>query len=297
MDKLVLSYCRTAMLVLVGGCAALAQDWTSATVIPGVDLAGLKPEQRTEALKLLRERACGCECGMKVAECRFADPKCMYSTGLAQLIVEQIRKGKSESEVIAAAEASRFSHRPERKLLDDPVKIPTEGSPSMGPEHAAVTLVEFSDFQCPYCALATPQIENLLKLYPSNVRLVFKQFPLDFHPHAELAAEASLAAQKQGKFWPIHDALFASRDNLTRDNILVIAERNGLDVNRFKVDWDSAALHDTVARDIQDGSNAGVEGTPTIFINGQKFNGPIDVSVLQPLVDDQLKKASVSSAR
>lgn len=294
-------FCRAAtvavLLVLAGGYSLKAQDWTSATEMPGVDLAGLKPAQRAEALKILREHACGCGCSMKVAQCRFEDPKCMYSTGLAQVIVEQVRAGKTEAEVLAAAEASRFSHRPERKLLDDPVKIPIAGSPSVGPDNAPITLVEFSDFQCPYCAQATPQIESLVKLYPSNVKLVFKQFPLDFHPHAELAAEASLAAQKQGKFWPMHDALFASRDNLTRQNILALAQSNGLDVKRFSADWDSAALRETVARDIEDGNQAGVEGTPTIFINGRKYNGVIDVSFLQPLIDDQLKKTTTALAR
>ncbi len=296
MKQSVLRCCRAMVLALVAVCWAAGQDWTSATALPGVDLAGLNPEQKAEALKILRQRSCGCECGMKVAECRFADPKCMYSTGVAQLIVEQVRKGKSETDVMAAAEASQFAHRPQPKLLEDAINIPIEGAPFTGPEKAAVTLVEFSDFQCPYCAQATPQIENLAKLYPANLKLVFKQFPLDFHPHAELAAEASLAAQKQGKFWSMHDALFASRGNLTRDNILALAQQNGMDLTRFTGDLDSPAVRALVQRDIHDGDQARVEGTPTIFINGQKFNGPIDVSVLQPLVEDQLKKTVAAAA-
>jgi protein-disulfide isomerase len=286
-----------APLLLIGAFVAHAQDWHSATALPGVDLAGLSAAQKTEALKILRAHDCTCGCPMKMAQCRFEDPKCAYSTGLAQVIVDEIRKGKSEKEVLAAADDSRFAQGPQpHSLLDDPISIPTEGSPVLGPQNATVTLIEFSDFQCPYCAQATPQIEQLLKLYPSTVRLIFKQFPLDFHPHAEIAAEASLAAQKQGKFWAIHDALFASRDNLSRDNILAIASQNGLDVPRFTSDMNSSTVRDTVARDIRDGEQAGVEGTPTIFINGRKFNGPIDVSVLQPLIDDQLKKATGQTA-
>jgi protein-disulfide isomerase len=281
---------RMAALMLASVCLLAAQDWRTATTLPGVDLGGLSAKQEAEALKLLRERACGCACSMTIAQCRFVDPACAYSTGLAQLIVEQIRKGKSEAEVVAAAEASQFAHRAEPKLLDDPITIPIDGAPSIGPAQAPVTLIEFSDFQCPYCSQATPRIEDLLKLYPSSVRLVFKQFPLDFHPHAEMAAEASVAAQKQGKFWQMHDALFANHENLTRDNILFLAQQNGLDLKRFTADMESPAVHEIMARDIHDGDQAGVEGTPTIFINGRKFNGPIDVSVLQPLVDDQLKK-------
>ena len=163
---------EAACLALLA-CSSACRGWGVSVGRPGLDfrdfLARCRPRrteagQKAEALKILRERGCGCGCAMKVAECRFDDPNCMYSTGVAQMIVEQIRKGKTEAEAIAAADASQFAHAPERKLLEDAISIPIDGAPFTGPEKARVTLVEFSDFQCPYCAQATPRIEDLLKL-------------------------------------------------------------------------------------------------------------------------------------
>jgi protein-disulfide isomerase len=293
MKRILLRSCGLAGLLLVCGWLLCAQDWTTSESLPGVDMAGLTGPQKTTALKLLRGRDCGCGCGMKVAQCRIADPSCSFSTGLAQVIVTAIKQGKSPAEALAAADASRYAQRSSGKLLDDPVAIPIGGAPFSGPENAPITVVEFSDFQCPYCAQAVPQIEALQKLYPLQMKLVFKQFPLETHPHADIAAAAAVAAQKQGKFWQMHDSLFANRDDLSRANIMALAQKNGLDVKRFEEDMDSTAVRETVVRDTKDGDRAGVEGTPTIFINGRKFNGGIEVSALRPVFEDVLKKPAV----
>lgn len=279
-------------LFLVWACLAFAQSWQTTESLPGIDLNGLSAEQKATTLKLLRERGCSCGCNMKVAQCRIEDPSCSYSTGLAQIIIAAIREGKSPSEALTLADGSRYAKGPSRKLLDDAVDIPIGGSPSAGPAAAPITIVEFSDFQCPYCAQAAPQIGALQRLYPQQVKLVFKQFPLETHPNAGIAAAAALAAQKQGKFWQMHDALFANRTNLSRANLMALAQANGLDVKRFEEDMDSTGVQESIVRDTQDGDRAGVEGTPTIFINGQKFNGPIEVSALRPILEDTLKKSA-----
>jgi protein-disulfide isomerase len=273
-------------------CASFsfAQDWKTAVSLPGLDLSKLSASQKATALKILREGECSCGCKMKLAECRMVDPSCSYSNGLAAAIVDAIQHGKSETEAIAAANASKWAHVQQPKVLDDPVAIPTAGAPVLGPENARVTIVEFSDFQCPYCAAAVPQINAVLKAYPSQVKLIFKQYPLEIHSQAALAADAAIAAQKQGKFWALHDAMFANRDDLSRNNLLVLAKQTGLDVNRFETDLDSTEVRETVVRDVQDGNRAGVEGTPTIFINGQKYNGPITVETLRPILDSALKQ-------
>ena len=230
-----------AGLCTLAAYLAFAQDWKTADSLPGVDLSALAPAQKATVLKILRERDCGCGCVMKVAECRFADPGCSYSTGLAQVIVGAIKSGESEAEALAAADASKYAHRAAPKLLDDPITLPVAGAPSTGPESAPVTLVEFSDFQCPYCAQAVLQIQAILKAYPSQVRLIFKQFPLgEMHPNADFAAAAAVAAQKQGKFWAMHDAMFANRTDLSRNNIFAMAQQNGLDVKRFAADLDGS---------------------------------------------------------
>jgi len=278
-----------AALCLIPAAFANAQDWTTLENLPAVDMSGLSAEQKATALKLLRARDCSCGCSMKVAECRVKDPNCYFSKGLAGIIVADLKAGKSEKEASADADASRYAHPPKHKLLEDPIDIPTAGAPETGPDDAPVTLVEFSDFQCPYCFLATPQIEALLKAYPKQVRLFFKQFPLDMHSQAALAAAASVAAQKQNKFWQMHDALFASHTDLRRPTILSIAAGLGLDMKRFEADLDSVEVRRAVAHDQDDGASVGVMATPTLFIDGQHFNGAIKLEVLKPIIDAELK--------
>ena len=278
-----------AALCISGAMLARAQDWTSMENLPAVDMSGLSPAQKASALKLMRGRDCTCQCGMKVAECRVKDPNCYYSKGLANVIVASLRNGRSEKEALADAEASRFAHPPEHKLLEDPIELPTAGAPETGPDNAPITLVEFTDFQCPYCALATPQLREVLKAYPTQIRLFFKQFPLDIHSQAAFAAAASVAAQKQGKFWQMHDALFASHTDLRRPTVLALASAIGLDMKRFEADVDSADTRKAVAHDLDDGQNAGVMSTPTLFIDGQHYNGNIRLDVLKPILDAELK--------
>ena len=158
----------------------------------------------------------------------------LVEQGLAAAMADAIRAGKDENAAIEAANASKWAKGPEPpKLLEDPVTIPTAGSPVRGPEDAALTLVEFSDFQCPYCLLAVAKLNAVLDAYPGKIKLIFKQFPLDMHSQAALAAAAAIAAHRQGKFWPMHDALFAHRRELSRPMILALARTVGLDMQRF----------------------------------------------------------------
>jgi protein-disulfide isomerase len=229
---------------------------------------------------------------MKVAECRVKDPSCSYSKGIASAMGDALRAGKNENDAIEAAKASKWAHGPQPpKLLEDPVAIPTAGSPIRGPADAALTLVEFSDFQCPYCYLAAGKLDAVLKAYPGKIKLIFKQFPLDTHSQAALAAAAALAAHRQGKFWPMHDALFAHRRELSPPSVLALARDAGLDMNRFEADLNSAETRKVIAKDLDDGDRAGVEGTPSIFINGRKYNGGLDLPTIRPIIDSELKKA------
>jgi protein-disulfide isomerase len=280
-------FLRTAGLCLLAAIVTLAQDWKTADALPGIDFSGLSTVQKATLLKILRDHGCSCGCNMKLAECRVVDPNCSFSKGLASVIIEAVRQGKSESDAIAAADASKWAHVKPTQLLDAPVSIPVAGAPSMGPQNAPITLVEFSDFQCPYCIAAVPEIRAILDTYPKDVKLIFKQFPLEIHSRAEFAATAALAAQKQGKFWPMHDALFSSHD-LSRENVLALAQKNGLDVKRFEADLSSTEVHETLVRDIQDGDRAGVQGTPTIFINGKRYNGQIREAALKPILEAEL---------
>lgn len=279
------------LLCAVSACVMYAQAVKTGDSLPGVDLSGLSPAQKAIAVKILQDRGCPCGCSMKIAACRQADPSCSYSAGTADLVLAAAKQGKTEQQIRTEAEASKWAHIQPPKVLDDQVTIPVAGSPELGPPNAAITLVEFSDFQCPYCAAAVPQIQAVMKAYPTQVKLIFKQFPLSNHPQADLAATAALAAQKQGKFWQLHDAMYQSQDDLSRRAILAMAAQVGIDVKRMEDDMDSTAIRETVVRDVQDGNKAGVEGTPTIFVNGQRYNGAINLSIMKPILDAALKQS------
>jgi protein-disulfide isomerase len=203
---------------------------------------------------------------------------------------DAFRAGKDENEAIAAAKATRWGQpRQPPKVLEDAVTIPTSGSPVRGATDAPVTIVEFSDFQCPYCYTAFGKLNAVLDAYPGKVKLIFKEFPLDIHSHAALAAGAAIAAHQQGKFWPMHDALFAHHTDLSRNTILSLAHSSGLDMKRFETDIDSAETRKIVARDTQDGDRIGVEGTPTVYIDGKKYNGDLDLPAIGKIIDAELK--------
>lgn len=284
---------RVLACAVLGAVLLLGQtDWRTVTDLPGVDFSGLSEVQSRALVRLLRNHDCACGCGMKVAECRVKDPPCSWSKGLAGVMADALRAGKNENEAIEAAKASKWAHGPQPpKMLEDPVKIPTAGSPVRGPADAALTLVEFSDFQCPYCKVAVGQLNAVLEAYPGKIRLIFKEFPLDTHSQAALAAAAAIAAHQQGKFWPMHDALFAHRTELSRATILALARAVGLDMQRFAADLDSPATRSAIARDREDGDRAGVEGTPSVYINGRKYNGALDLPKIRTAIDEELKKA------
>ena len=124
---------------------------------------------------------------------------------------------------------------------------------------------------------------------------MYKEFPLDVHSEAELAAEAALAAHAQGKFWPMHDKLYANFQRISPDNVYKWAEEIGLDVVRFTADLKSGKYKSAVEKEMNEGMQAGVQGTPTLFINGKHYNGPIETEALDGVIGTELKKAGATA--
>lgn len=261
-------------------------DWRTESALPGVDLNGLSPAKKHEVLAALRAENCACGCNMKVAECRVKDPSCGISRKLAKAAVKEVGEGKSLA--VVEADLKRIGTEPEA-LLEDPVKISVAGDPVLGPQNAKVTIVEYSDFQCPYCSAVVPKVKQVLAAFPNEVRLIFKEFPLEDHSQAEFGAEAALAAQAQGKFWQMHDLLYAGFPNLDRDRVFGYARKIGLDMKRFTADVDSHKYLARVRAEKEQGENDGVGGTPTFFIDGKKYNGAFDLASLTPLLHDEMK--------
>lgn len=162
-------------------------------------------------------------------------------------------------------------------------------APSFGPENAKVTVVEFSDFQCPYCARAADVVDQIKEKYGDKVHFVFREFPLPMHPNARGAAEASLAANAQGKFWQFHDKLFKNQGQLTRDGLEGFAKEAGLDMTAFKKALDAKTFAPEVDSDVKMGEGVSVNGTPTMFINGARVQNPTSFDTVAAQIDSALK--------
>jgi protein-disulfide isomerase len=157
-----------------------------------------------------------------------------------------------------------------------------------GEASAPITIVEFADFECPYCSRAAETVEKVRAAYPGKVKLVFRHFPLSFHPKAPKAAEAAACADEQGKFWQMHDALFEGQD-LELEAMKANAQRLGLDAAKFDACLDSGRMAALVKRDQAAGNKAGVTGTPAFFINGVMLSGAQPEEAFHKVIDEELK--------
>ena len=274
------------LIAFVPGLAQAPDTWQKVTEFAGLDQSNLSAEQKRTLLNLLRAEGCTCGCTMRIAECRVKDPRCGRSRSLAAMVARELHEGKTPAAVRANLERLLKEAPP---VLDEAVPIPIDGAPVKGSANARITLVEFSDFQCPYCAAAVHHIDEILAKHPADVRLVFKQFPLDIHSQAELAAEAALAAHAQGKFWPMHDKLYANFRDLLPDKIMQWAKEIGLDMARFTADLKSGKYKPVVAKELAQGEQAGVSGTPTLFVDGKHYNGPMETRALEEMLQAELK--------
>jgi len=160
--------------------------------------------------------------------------------------------------------------------------------PPGSPSASKVTIIEYSDFQCPYCAKAVPTLNQIREVYGNSVEIVYKHFPLSFHQYAEKAAEASEAARAQGKFWEYQELLFENQDDLSISNLKQLAAKIGLNTQQFNSDLDSGKYATKVQNDLQEGLAKGVSGTPTFFINGQKLVGAQPFSEFKKIIDSEL---------
>jgi len=172
----------------------------------------------------------------------------------------------------------------------DRVRTPAD-SLSRGPNDALVTIVAFSDFQCPFCSRVNPTIEQLIKDYPGKVRVQFRHYPLPFHTDAPLASQAALEAGAQGKFWEMHDKLFANQRAIKREDLDKYAGELGLDMGKFKASLDSGKFKAQVEADTALGGKLGVRGTPHFFINGRALSGAQPITAFKEIVDDEIARA------
>lgn len=164
---------------------------------------------------------------------------------------------------------------------DDPIK---------GDKNAKVTIIEFSDFECPFCEKAEPTLKKIMDKYAGKVKLVYRDFPLTFHKSAQKASEASQCANDQGKYWEYHDKLYANQKALAVADLKKYAVDLGLDIAKFNECLDNNKFADEVKKDLADGEAAGVDGTPAFFINGRKIVGAQPYESFEKIIEEELKK-------
>jgi protein-disulfide isomerase len=239
--------------------------------LPGVDTSVLTPRERRDWTARVTELLAPCsDVPVSVAQCvqeKRACPRCLPA---ARLVARMVRDGLSQEQIEEGYHA-RFD--------SDKVKNVDVGkAPFKGPEGAPLTLVEFADFECPYCAVMSPVLEAIWEQHKGELRYVYKFFPLSAHPHGEPAARAAVAAMNQGKFWEMHDKLFTNRDHLEQTDIDQYAKDIGLDLPKFHKDAESQATTDWLAADRKQADALGVGGTPTIYINGREYNTRQDLN-------------------
>jgi protein-disulfide isomerase len=204
-------------------------------------------------------------------------------------------KAGNRPEFKVAKNVSETSNKPAAAAGPDPNKvydIAAGNAPSVGPASAKVTILHYFDYQCPFCVRVAPTLDQVLKNYPNDVRVVYKMHPLPFHPNAMPAAEAAMAANAQGKFAPMNEKLLANSSALSRDKYLQFATEIGLDVKKFTSDIDAQANKKTIDEQTKEAMNVGATGTPASFVNGRFISGAAPYEAFKKLIDEEIAKAT-----
>ncbi len=193
----------------------------------------------------------------------------------------------------------------ERLRKNEPVKIMLEpkrvavnssGNPSLGAKDAPITIVEFADFQCPYCKATESTVKQLRAKYGDKIRLVHMDFPLSFHAHALEAANGARCANDQGKFWQFRDSVYANQGKLTPADLKATAKTLGMDTTKFNACFDKSNHVDEIKKDQAEGERLGVDGTPAFFIDGRPLVGAQPINQFEQIIDDELATGGVKQA-
>jgi protein-disulfide isomerase len=228
--------------------------------------------------ELINDQLSPCGDPRSVAKCASEGTKCGACVTAARYLARLVMDGYDRA-TLADHYKTRFG--------STKLEIPVAEAPSRGAPMAKVTIVEFSDFQCPHCGAAHPELVRMLREFEGNVRLVYRYFPLSNHSRALPAARAAEAARLQGKFWEMHDLLFENQRTLEDADLEKFAKQLGLDVAKFQADMRSDEVDKRVQSDRELGQKLGIEATPSFFINGRPFRE--SVRTLAPYLKEELE--------
>lgn len=258
-------------------------------IYPEFNFGALSADQRRKFVSVAEQELCPCPGATEsLHEClQDESARCGLAMQAAVATAESVNQGLSETDtlnrVAEVVEAAKKKH--EFDLADEPHK---------GPVDAPVVLVEFADFTCPHCKTAADVMAEVVETYPEDVVFYFKSFPLGSHQDGVLAATAAAAAHRQGKFWSMHDQLFEHQRSLTPEKIDRFAKMLGLNFSKFKKDMNSPEVAAEVQKDKQEGVQAGVKSTPTLYVNGHRYLGAKTVDAISARIDQELESGDES---
>lgn len=232
------------------------------------DISALAPAHQRTFARVAAEEFCGCKSSLSLAGCLDLKKDCKIANHLADLVVQQVESGNSSDEILGFLAERVLGPFCAKEYPLDFSALPFKGS-----ENAAVTVIEFADFRCPHCKIEAPVVRATAKRFGKNIKFQFVPFPLRDHPQGIAAAEALLAAGAQGKFWAMHDELFAHQElGFGTPALLRLARKLKLNAKRFKSALDDHQYKDQIADLKQQGLEVGVIGTPSFFIDGRRFS-------------------------
>jgi protein-disulfide isomerase len=252
------------------------------TAVPGLDVNALNQTERDLFWAVANDELSPCGDPHSLAACG-RDHTCNLCLPALRFLSKRVQDGFPREQLGELVRA-RYA----RSAIQT---VHTEGAPSRGPLTAPVTVVEFSDYQCPHCGHAAPVLHDIEREFGDRLRVVHMHFPLSMHPRALAASKAAVAAGRQNKFWEFHDLLFANQEHLENADLDRYAQQLGLDLNRFHADSQSPETEAKVAADRREGERLQIEGTPTIFINGRRYPDrmPIERPQLREWVNQELE--------
>ncbi len=247
---------------------------------PGVDISRLDDFERKVFFRIVNKEPSACGKAHSLIHSVRNDPGCRKSVYAVKVVARFVDSGHTDSEI---AESLQKRFRAGARKTIDVGDAPMKGGPA-----ARVTLVEFVDYECPHCKRVQPVLRQALDEFRDDVKLYFKHYPLGGHTNSRLAAEAAVAAHRQGKFWPYNEKLWASSDSLTPALLEQIAKDLGLDVDRWRKDAESPETKMRVQKDRDEGGALGIASTPTIYLNGREFTDTRDVESLRDWISEDL---------
>ena len=248
------------------------------------------------------------EVAAKVPEPTDEEIQKVYDANKAQLgsqtleqikprIVEYLKQQGMQRRRQAFVEELKQTHKTTVALRPPVIEVATAGRPERGGgAKAPVTIIEFSDYQCPFCGRAESTVDEVMKHYGNKVRLVYRDFPLPMHPQARPASEAASCANAQGKFWEYHATLFANQTALGEDQLKEYAKNVGLDAAKFDQCLKDKPFKAAIDKDVADGEKVGVNGTPAFFINGRMLSGALPFDKFKEVIDEELTAKGASSS-